>query len=100
MGECSVLVLLDLNAAFDTVDHHILGGWLSLDHHWTGSPHIRPSGPFWLELKSFHISHSGVPQVSVLGSLRLFALFLVPLGANNKVSPTAVMQTIFNYKFN
>uniref|UniRef100_A0A3Q3IT75 Reverse transcriptase domain-containing protein n=1 Tax=Monopterus albus TaxID=43700 RepID=A0A3Q3IT75_MONAL len=96
-GNCVVLVLLDLTAAFDTVDHNIL---ISRLEHWVG---IRGIALEWfrsyLKDRSFcvklgdAVSSSeplvyGVPQGSVLGSL-LFSLYLLPLGTilrNHSVS--------------
>ena len=85
---CSVLGLLDLSAAFNSVDHRILlnrlrlwvGGQVQL---WSGSPHISQVQMFCVAANS-HMSHftmmkHGVPQGSILGPL-LFSLSMLPLG--------------------
>ncbi len=87
-GDNAVLVLLDLSAAFDTVDHNIL---LSHLEHWLG---IKGTVLCWFEsyLKSWYFSVSvgqfisssasllyGVPQRSILGPL-IFNLYMLPLG--------------------
>ncbi len=84
----SPLVLLDLNAAFDTIDHNILLNRLEND---VG---IRGSALAWFKsyLSDRHqfvavneeVSYQsqvqyGVPQVSVLGPI-LFTLYMLPLG--------------------
>ena len=86
-GDSSILVLLDLSAAFDTVDHHILVDRLN---KWVG---ITGSALDWfhsyLTDRSFSVAVGpyssesttltcGVPQGSVLGPL-LFALYMLPL---------------------
>uniref|UniRef100_A0A8C6VWU7 Reverse transcriptase domain-containing protein n=1 Tax=Nothobranchius furzeri TaxID=105023 RepID=A0A8C6VWU7_NOTFU len=86
-GDCSVLVLLDLTAAFDTVDHHLL---LERLRDWVG---LSGSALEWfssyLSERSFSVAISkfrssttslthGVPQGSVLGPL-LFLLYLLSL---------------------
>uniref|UniRef100_A0A8C7YG36 Reverse transcriptase domain-containing protein n=1 Tax=Oryzias sinensis TaxID=183150 RepID=A0A8C7YG36_9TELE len=87
-GKVSVLILLDLSAAFDTVDHGIL---LHRLQDWVG---ISGSALSWLKS---HLEHRkyfveigscvsdymaltcGVPQGLILGPL-LFNLYMLPLG--------------------
>ena len=83
----SALILLDLSAAFDTVDHSILLSRLSLNFGVTSSALSLLNSYLSDRTQSVHIgSHSspsshlltGVPQGSVLGPL-LFTLYTTPL---------------------
>uniref|UniRef100_A0A3B4X257 Reverse transcriptase domain-containing protein n=1 Tax=Seriola lalandi dorsalis TaxID=1841481 RepID=A0A3B4X257_SERLL len=88
-GECAVLVLLDLTAAFDTVDHDIL---ISRLEQWAGISGIAlewfrsylTDQTFCVGLGDSVSSSAplscGVPQGSVLDPL-LFSLYLLPLGS-------------------
>ena len=88
VGKCTVLMLLDLSAAFDTIDHNIL---LDRLENWVG---VTGSSLEWfrsyLSGRTFAVSignassgHAGltcgVPQGSILGPL-LFCIYLLPLG--------------------
>lgn len=88
-GDCVIIVLLDLTAAFDTVDHNILisrleqlVGIRSTALQWFRS--YLAERTFSVKLGEFVSSAAslqcGVPQGSVLGPL-LFSLYLLPLGS-------------------
>ena len=72
-GEATALVLLDLSAAFDTIDHSTLLGCL-LDWFGVGGSALK-IGSTLSNLKKLLF---GVPQGSVLGPL-LFSLYTSPL---------------------
>uniref|UniRef100_A0A669DHZ7 Reverse transcriptase domain-containing protein n=1 Tax=Oreochromis niloticus TaxID=8128 RepID=A0A669DHZ7_ORENI len=86
-GKCSVLLMLDLTSAFDTVDHYML---LERLKYWVG---VSGSALEWFSsylyeryfsvaVSKFRSSSTslsyGVPQGSVLGPL-LFLIYLLPL---------------------
>ncbi len=87
-GRCSILVLLDLSAAFDTVNHCILTDGL---RDWVGMSGTALVWFFsYLSGRSFSVSVGtymsesaalccGVPQGLVLGP-SLFVLYMLPLG--------------------
>src|SRR4029434_7314854 len=88
-GCTSILVILDLSAAFNTIDHHIL--LQKLEHHVGINGCALSCFRSYLSDRHqfFHVhvkssNHTrvsyGVPQGSVLGPL-LFSLYMLPLGA-------------------
>uniref|UniRef100_A0A3B3CUW0 Reverse transcriptase domain-containing protein n=1 Tax=Oryzias melastigma TaxID=30732 RepID=A0A3B3CUW0_ORYME len=87
-GQYTVLVLLDLKSAFDTVNHNILIQRLHNDYGLSGS--VLNWFISYLSGRTFNVAvgslssavkkvNCGVPQGSVLGPI-LFILYLIPLG--------------------
>lgn len=85
----AVLVLLDLSAAFDTIDHHTLLTRLSREfaikgkaYEWFHSYLIGRSQSVTInaETSTPHTLRYGVPQGSVLGP-KLFGMYMKPLGS-------------------
>ena len=94
-GEPTALVLLDLSAAFDTIDHNILLGYLK---SWFGlggtalrwfASYLRnrcPAIKIGSTLSELSNLIYGVPQGSVLGPL-LFSLYTTPLSKIIRLHP-------------
>ena len=88
-GEVTALTLLDLSAAFDTIDHATLTNKLSDWYGISGQAQIWFSSYFQNRHQSVKIENTlsdkvlasyGVPQGSVLGPV-LFTLYTTPLSA-------------------
>ena len=87
-GSVVALVCLDISAAFDMVDHHLLLERLSVEFGITGAArdwiasYLR-SRRFFVRIgqssSSICSSNAGVPQGSVLGSV-LFTVYVSPIG--------------------
>jgi len=93
LGSCQIscLCLLDLPAAFDTIDHNILltrlSSWFVIQGtalNWFRSRSYLSSRCFRVKcnnnLSSLHTCLCGVPQGSVLGDL-LFVMYTTPLSS-------------------
>ncbi len=91
-GSSAILILLDLSAAFDSVDHDILlkrfecvVGVQGLELEWFAS--YLKGRTLSVNIGSFTSPpapiHCGVPQGSILGPL-LLSLFMLPLGSKSK----------------
>ena len=88
-GNGSVLVLLDLSAAFDTIDHDNLF-YILKKYAGIGGSALRLIRSYFSDrtqrvqidgsMSDFAILLCGVPQGSVLGPMK-FCLYLLPLGA-------------------
>ena len=88
-GNISVLALLDLSSAFDTIDHPILVHCLHTDFGFNDT-FLQWFSPYLTDRTNYvslsnHCSafapvHSGVPQSSVLGPI-LFTMYIKPLSA-------------------
>jgi hypothetical protein len=93
----SALILLDLSAAFDTIDHQILLSRLSTTFGITGNAHSLLSSYLLNRTQSVVIGSNsslsqtlstGVPQGSVLGPL-LFCLYTTPLSSSLSDAPVS-----------
>ncbi|KAF7656075.1 hypothetical protein LDENG_00046710 [Lucifuga dentata] len=87
-GECAVLILLDLSAAFDTVDHSILierlNSWVGIRKiplNWFHSYLLDQTFSVYIVNHSSSSAHFnyGVLQGSILGPL-FFSIYMQPLG--------------------
>ena len=89
IGNISVLDLLDISSAIDTIDHPILVHRLDTDFGFTDtvlqwSSSFQTDRTHYVSLSNhcsaFTPEHSGVPQGSVLGNM-LFTMYTLPLSA-------------------